>query len=613
MATIPRTYLTTSKDNLSNIQPKNGQVIAIYDSDEVWYDAPDDGNPGGNPVRRKISGVRVVSVLPDDPMEGIVYVNIGGEETLPSGDPKYTIQVWVNGNPNGSWYLVGSNQDDTNVETIVSDDKFYLVGSADATTTIGTLLKNSGIYIQNGKIHGNLEGNADSASNATNAVEATRAAFDNPEPSAADQTPKRINTYLHDVGSSANTGTAITFTLGNGGTKRIYAADTTYDLYTNVPSGAGVVPGTNTTVESDSTGLLLTGSGWLDKDDVVVGNATTADKDNANQGIKETYIKALAYDDNTDKLTITKGDGTTSQIDLPTTNTVFSVGNNGLVPGPVAIDTTQFLRSDAQWASIPTFVGANPGLVPTGGSANAGKFLKGNGTWGGTFVVGTDGLVPAPTNADVGKILSVNSSGVGEWVVDSDTTNTAGTTQETAAQIAAPLYVVGSTAQTGADQTYTNSLVFIQGNRLYQSNGAATPSPIEVVDVSSSQNLTNKTFNGSPLGTGAFVTIDSVLDPDAAGYQAANVPTNDAVVNYVASAVGPIVDPLLADFIPATVIAPVYDDTDTSYASGDFCTYNDPLNGTGLYKCNTAIAAPAGDFDPTKWDATTIIDVIKSL
>ena len=612
MATIPRTYLTTSKDNLSNIQPKNGQVIAIYDSDEVWYDAPDDGNPSGNPIRRKISGVRVVSVLPDDPMEGIVYVNIGGEETLPSGEPKYTIQVWVNGNPDGSWYLVGSNQADTNVETVVSDDKFYLVGSADATTTIGTLLKNSGIFIQNGKIHGNLEGNAASASNATKAEDATYSVYDKPDVNSGIP-PKKVNSYIHEASSTANSGTAFTFTRGDGSTFKVYASDTTYDLYTNVPSGAGVVPGTNTTVDSDSTGLLLTGSGWLDKDGVVVGNATTADKDNANQVIKETYIKALAYDDLTDKLTITKGDGSTSTVDLPTTNTVFSQGEDGLVPGPVAIDTTQFLRSDAQWASIPTFAGANPGLVPTGGSANANKFLKGNGTWGGTFVVGTDGLVPAPTNADVGKILSVNSSGVGEWVVDSDTTNTAGTTQETVAQIAAPLYVVGSTAQTGSDQTYTNSLVFIQGNRLYQSNGAATPSPIEVVDVSSSQNLTNKTFNGSPLGTGAFVTIDSVLDPDDAGYQAANVPTNGAVVNYVASAVGPIVDPLLADFIPATVIAPVYDDTDTSYASGDFCTYNDPLNGTGLYKCNTAIAAPAGDFDPTKWDATTIIDVIKSL
>lgn len=612
MATIPRTYLVTAKDNLSNIQPKNGQVIAIYDSDEVWYDAPDDGNPGGNPIRRKISGVRVVTALPEDPMEGIIYVNIGGSETLPSGEPLYSVQVWVNGNPTGKWYLVGTNQDDTNVKTIVSGDKFYLVGSAGATTETGTLLKNSNIYIQNNKIYGNLEGNAATASNATNATDATYSVYDKPDTNSGIE-PKKVNTYIHDVSSTANTGTAITFTRGNNETFKIYAADTTYDLYTNVPSGAGVVPGTNTTVESDSTNLILTGSGWLDKDDVVVGNAATADKDNANQVIKETYIKALAYDDNTDKLTITKGDGTTSQIDLPTTNTVFSVGANGLVPGPVAVDTTQFLRSDASWAAIPTFVGANPGLVPTGGSANANKFLKGNGTWGGTFAIGSDGLVPAPTNADVGKILSVNASGVGEWVADSDTKNTAGTTQETVAQSASPLYVVGSAAQTGVDQTYTNSLVFIQGNRLYQSNGASTPSPVEVVDISSTQNLTNKTFNGSPLGTGAFVTIDSAIDPDDPDYQAANVPTNDAVVNYVASAVGPIVSPLLADFIPATAIAPLYDDTSTSYASGDFCTFNDPLNGTGLYKCNTPISAPAGDFDPTKWDLTTIIDVIQSL
>ena len=611
MATIPRTYLVTAKDNLSNIQPKNGQVIAIYDSDEVWYDAPDDGNPDGNPVRRKISGVRVVSGLPQDPMEGIIYVDISGSDTLPSGDPKYSVNVWVDGDPTGKWYLVGTNQDDTNVKTVVSNDKFYLAGSADAGTATGTLLK-SGVFIQNGVINGNLQGNAATASSATNATDATYSVYDKPDTNSGIE-PKKVNTYIHEVSSNANSGTAITFTRGNNQTFKVYAADTTYDLYTNVPSGAGIVPGTNTTVESDSTDLILTGSGWLDKDDVVVGNATTADKDNANQVIKETYIKALAYDDNTDKLTITKGDGTTSQIDLPTTNTVFSVGNNGLVPGPVAVDTTQFLRSDAQWASIPTFVGANPGLVPTGGSANANKFLKGSGAWGGAFAVGSDGLVPAPTNADTGKILSVNSSGVGEWVIDSDTTNTAGTTQESVAQIAAPLYLVGSTAQTGSDQTYTNSLVFIQGSRIYQSNGAVTPSPVEVVDVSSVQNLTNKTFNGSALTSGAFTPVDTVLAPDDPDYQSGNTPTNGAVVNYVASAVGPLVSPLLADFLPATVIAPVYDDTTKSYAVDDFCTFTDELEGTQLYKCNTPISAPAGTFDPAKWDVTTVIDVIKSL
>ena len=60
MATIPRTYLTTSKTGLSSIPLKNGQVIAIWDADEVWYDAPDNGERDGTPVRRRISGVKII-------------------------------------------------------------------------------------------------------------------------------------------------------------------------------------------------------------------------------------------------------------------------------------------------------------------------------------------------------------------------------------------------------------------------------------------------------------------------------------------------------------------------------------------------------------------------
>ena len=51
MATIPRTYLITSKEGLDNTPLVNGQFFIIWDADEAWYDAPIDGTPEGIPVR----------------------------------------------------------------------------------------------------------------------------------------------------------------------------------------------------------------------------------------------------------------------------------------------------------------------------------------------------------------------------------------------------------------------------------------------------------------------------------------------------------------------------------------------------------------------------------
>ena len=166
MATIPRTYMTTSKSGLSSIPLRDGQVISIWDNDEVWYDAPANGQKDGMPVRRKISGIRVVSTLPEEPMTDIVYVYIGDHGYIPDPpDPEhpqliYDLRVWVN----EEWLIVGNNLDDTTVRTMVSNDKFYVVGTPDITdNVIGALRKNSAVYIENGELWGNLRGTADNA------------------------------------------------------------------------------------------------------------------------------------------------------------------------------------------------------------------------------------------------------------------------------------------------------------------------------------------------------------------------------------------------------------------------------------------------------------------
>ena len=668
MATIPRTYLTTYKSNLDNITKQNGQVISIWDADEVWYDAPDDGTTSGTPVRRKISGVRVITTLPEDEnppkvaMEDIVYVYIGDSNHrryLPDGEtPLYDLRVWVD----GTWLVVGSNQDDTNVKTVVSGNKFYLVGSDSDSTTVGSLLKNTNIYIEDNKIYGYLEG---TAKNATSAVNSTKA--------LQDGNGNAITSYLRTVTATAavHPGTTITFTDGDGTTTtQIITSDTTYEVYT--ASTDGLVPKTATTVQSDSTNLLLTGSGWALRSNVPMPLADKANKDGQDQNIANTYYKNITFASNT--LTLTKGNGTTiEQITIPdTTYNVFDEDYDGLVPGPSSSDGGKYLRSDHTWQTLPTYIGATSsvagtaGLVPPAAIGETNKYLKGDGTWGTTFSQGVAGLVTAPSTNDPAYSLRAD----GTWNTCPDTKNTAGATQD-----ASKLFVVGAKAQSTEPQTYTNSLVFVDGNKLYQSNGASTPSPVQVVDVSSTQALTNKTYNGYTLGTACALNSASSIDPYIvdqqsftgdgstvnftitdtvvdvlsvevddivvsnysfddtnnrivfntapangsaivvtytkvnSSYSADDLPKNSAVISYVGDQVDNVTS-LIGGKLDVTVIAPMYDETLT-YAVDDYRMYED-TNGIKLYKCTTAVTVPE-EFDPTKWVATTLIDVIKSL
>lgn len=611
MATIPRTYLTTSKHGLSSVPLRNGQVISIWDSDEVYYDVPKNGASDGAPVRRKISGVRVISTLPEDPMTDIAYIYLGSGETLPDGTPLYEIRIWAYNGTDYEWYIVGNNRGDSNVKTEVSDGKFYIVGTDEiANGDIGPLLKNASVFIQNGIIHGDLDGTASEATHTANADTANIAIYDNATPSQA------ITSYLHDVSSDATVdlGATLTFTLGDGTTKAVRVSNTTYDVFTEDPSVPGLVNGINTVALSDDTGLLLTGSGWVDIDDIELpsaSHATSADNDGLNQQIDTTYIASLAFDNTTRELTPTYGNDTDgAAIVIPdTTYQVFDLSNDGLVPA--ATDGTKYLRGDGTWQTVLTpdasnvYPGLDPttptvGLVPAADPSQGEltKYLRGDGVWddsfANVFAVNTNGLVPGPASAD--PTLSLKADGT--WTACPDTLNTVGATDNTANS----LFVVGSQTQSTSAQSYTNQYVFINSGKLYQSDGASTPSAVQVVDVSSTQALTNKTYNGYTLGTACEATVSSSVALDS------TLPTGNAVTTYVNGRIS-TVQTDMATKLSNAVVAPDYDDTSTSYAAGDYCMYDDG-NGALLYKCLNPISAPAGDFDPTDWQSKTLIDVI---
>ena len=606
MATIPRTYLITSKEGLLHIPPENGQIIALYDADGMYYVAPDDGTPTGDPVLRQMSGVKVVDTLPSasssDARTDILYAN-----TTDS-----TISVLVG----DSWQFVANYVIDTNVTTDTSNGKFYITGTPNiADDDNGTLLKNANAYIDNGLIYGTLKGNADTA---TSATKATNDSNDN----------NIAATYYADVSFNVSTHKLL-MTCGDGVTsKDVTIPDTTYNVFSS--SENGLTPKTSTVAPSDTTDLILTGSGWLNKANVSVGSATTATtatsatsattattatsagsatNDSNNNPIVSTYFASAAYVDATHEVEFTCGDSTTSSsVTLP----VFSQSYAGLVPAAsTAGDADKFLRGNGTWAAlaVSNYQGATAstdgiaGSVPPALAGEQDYYFKGDGTWGTTFAEGVSGLVPAPTSADANKFLTGN----GTWgtPTSTDTTDTTGASND----IVNNLYLTGSRTQQSAGlettglATYTNQYVYISGSRLYQSDGAATPSSVAVVDVSSTQALTNKSYEGYTLGDACEATLATTVA------QNSNVPTNSAVITYVNGRVSQIQNDISAK-ASNVVVAPIYDNTQT-YAIDDWCMYDDG-NGALLYRCTTAVTT-AEDFDDTKWTSMNLIDAIKYL
>ena len=444
MATIPRTYLTTSKAGLDGITPKNGQFIIIWDSDEAYYDAPIDGTPSGTPIRRRISGVRVISELPANPDSEVLYAYIP-ESTDPD------LRVWAN----DDWVIVGNAVPvtDTQVQTNTSDGKFYLAGPSSITDgTVGTLLKNANVYIDEGNlyvsngdlyvinglnagtIHANLSGNAtsaDSTSYATTAGTAQSAVTDNMSP-----TPNNITSYLHDVSIDALSNELI-FTAGDGvTTTEIQIPNSTYDVFDDVTDG--LVPKSG----SSASNKLLSGTGWESKSSITVGNATNATNatnDADGNEIAATYYADVSYTTGVG-LTLTSSDGNTHKtVQLPISDyDVFAPDVNGLVPAPTQVQSEQdlFLKSDGTWDVSTTndFVPATSeeagihGLVPAPGiGVDASYFLRGDKSWGSQFNTTYYGLVPPPLLAD--PTYSLRADGTWAQSASTDTKDTAGASQ----------------------------------------------------------------------------------------------------------------------------------------------------------------------------------------
>ena len=663
-ASYPRKYYSVAYAELNSIPLKEGNVIATYDSDGFYYDVGNPAGSGSDVVRRKANGIEFVDALYGDDdtktyarEEAVtIFVVENGEMLDENGNTvkSYSGYRWnADLTPQG-FEEVFNNLRDYQVKSISnSTTQAYIVGSTSANDNVGTLIKNPNIYLTatGNKIHADLDGTADKATNATNASNAAKA--------TNDRLGQDITSYIRAVAdSTVNNATVFTFTRGNGTTFDIPTINTQYGIFN--ANDAGLVSKTNGVSPSatDSTGLILTGSGWIPKANIDVGTATSAINDQQGQEIDSTYIKDGSYNTSTEKLTLVYGDSPshTKEISIPDTKySVFTSGTDGLVPAASATGAADmFLRGNGQWSGV--FAVGSVGLVPAPTNNDTAKYLRGDHTWQDlpVFAGSTAGLVPTAQTGDANKYLK----GDGTWAEGNDTLNTAGSNQD-----AAKLYLVGAKSQTTGTsgvQTYSNANAYTQNGKLYSNSD-------EVVTLSGSQALTNKTYEGYHLGAacskpiantiaeiatdnftgdgsttaftltntaqsiadvyidGSLVTSGYSLNTSTNTVTFTSAPANDAsiiidyydaaydanaltpagtVASYLPTAIASAVNN--AGLVDAGVVADIYDDS-LSYSAGDYRTHQVPGSVYKLYCCN---ASTSGTFDPTKWDEVSVADVL---
>ena len=725
MPTIPRTYLMKSKAEAAAIQPKSGQVIALYDSDEIYFDVPLNGDPQSDQVeRRKVSGTIVISeadladykpVGDKTPMTDVIYVvtrDGNTESKLPDNSPLFDARIWFD----NDWKIIGTNKDDIYVKSEPSDGTFYLVGAATATESTSTLLKNSAVSVNNGVIQGEIS----QAQHANTADTATAATYDTATPTA-----HALTSYLRTVSSNYGAqgdmpGTVLTFNLGDGTAVPIQVRDTQYSVvhtdtnglvpgpsssdagkflqvnnsgngtWVEIPDYSGATSldaGTHGLVPAaaagnldsylrgdgtwggvfDGTGVglvpalsqgqtpadaILTGAGWASQPTVDAAN-----KDGLGQVIASTYIKDGSFDSVTNKLILTYGDSTVAtphvdEVTIPSYS-VFDTSNNGIVPHPTAADASKVLSSAGTWVPVAVADTVNNVSDPL-------------------YVVGAASQSSA-TATNSNSFVCIQDSKLyqaGAAVEGQDTFTGDGTTKDFALTYSAAaiteVTVGGSTVSSGYNLE-DNYLVFdsapASGVSIVVKYNA--PNSAQVVDVTSTQALTNKTYEGYTLGSACSATTGTSLEPTSAtldtftgdgsettftltntlvsiiavDINGTDVPSTDYTISgdditfntpptsgaditityntnnpgYGASKLptSSAVTSYIADNV-TSVLATKFDNNDVANAYSDTQIYSlgsyviyDAGSGSALYKCTTAVTS-AEDFDPAKWTAVQL-------
>lgn len=137
-------------------------------------------------------------------------------------------------------------------------------------------------------------------------------------------------------------------------------------------------------------------------------------------------------------------------------------------------------------------------------------------------IPGSDTTYSLTQNTSDGhKITLTPSSGTAQTVTipDNDTKNTAGSTDSSS-----KLFIIGATSQAANPQTYSQDTAYVGTDGHLYSNSK------QVVNLSDTQALTNKTYNGYTLGNASAKTVDNSISD---GSTSTNLPTSKAVATFV--------------------------------------------------------------------------------
>ena len=126
----------------------------------------------------------------------------------------------------------------------------------------------------------------------------------------------------------------------------------------------------------------------------------------------------------------------------------------------------------------------------------------------------SSGKAAAPTFR---KLVAADIPDLSGTYTTTDTKNTAGSTASTS-----KLFLIGATSQAANPRTYSRSTAYIgTDGHLYSNN-------VQVVNLSGSQALTNKTYNGYTLAAACAKGVDTSISSTSS----TNLPTTAAVTAY---------------------------------------------------------------------------------
>ena len=134
----------------------------------------------------------------------------------------------------------------------------------------------------------------------------------------------------------------------------------------------------------------------------------------------------------------------------------------------------------------------------------------------GVITLGSNTITPLTSSStlDATKLSGTIPSGC-----YTDTKNTAGSIDSSS-----KLFLIGATSQTTSSQTYSQDTAYVGTDGKLYSNSK------EVVNLSDTQALTNKTYNGYTLAAASAKAVDTSI---SAGSSSANLPTSAAVASFV--------------------------------------------------------------------------------